>query len=472
MSRSSAAKSAEQPKPSEDGAGLASERAGPATEDLRERAHRAIPGGCHTYAKGDDQYPSNAPAFLVRGKGCRVWDREGREYIEYGMGLRAVTLGHAYEPVVEAAIRQMRLGTNFNRPSPIEVECAEALLGVVTRADMVKFAKDGSTAVSAAVKLARAHTGRVKVAICADHPFFSYNDWFMVTTGIPGGIPAGTEADTLTFRYNDLAGVERLFAEHPGEIACVILEPARTDEPKEDFLQRLKSLAHRNGALLVFDETISGFRWAIGGGQDVYDIAPDLAIFGKALGNGFSISALTGKREVMELGGLHHARERVFLLSTTHGAETHSLAAAKAVIDIYRSEDVIGTLYRQGERLASRRASGCNGARHRQRVHARRSALRVVVRNARRGRQAFAGVQDAVPAGTHQARRAGPVVHRQLFAHGWRHRPHHRCSDRCARGLSARARRRGREVSGWPGGQAGLSAFQLTMAFAVQGQWR
>jgi glutamate-1-semialdehyde 2,1-aminomutase len=268
------------------------------------------------------------------------------------MGLRSVTLGHAYEPVVDAAIRQMRLGTNFNRPSPIEVECAEALLGVVKRADMVKFAKDGSTAVSAAVKLARAHTGRVKVAICADHPFFSYNDWFMVTTGIPGGIPAGTEAETLTFRYNDLASVERLFAEHPGEIACVILEPARTDEPSEDFLDRLKSISHREGALLVFDETISGFRWAIAGGQDVYDIAPDLAIFGKALGNGFSISALTGKREFMELGGLRHARERVFLLSTTHGAETHSLAAARAVIDIYRSEDVIGTLYRQGERLA------------------------------------------------------------------------------------------------------------------------
>ena len=288
----------------------------------------------------------------MRGKGCRVWDREGREYIEYGMGLRAVTLGHAYEPVVDAAIRQMRLGTNFNRPSPIEVECAEALLAVVPRADMVKFAKDGSTAVSAAVKLARAHTGRIKVAICADHPFFSYNDWFMVTTGIPGGIPAGTEADTLTFRYNDLVGVERLFADHAGEIACVILEPARTDEPTEEFLQRLKSLVHRNGALLVFDETISGFRWAVGGGQDVYDIAPDLAIFGKALGNGFSISALTGKREFMELGGLRHDRERVFLLSTTHGAETHSLAAAKTVIDIYRSEDVIGTLYRQGERLA------------------------------------------------------------------------------------------------------------------------
>jgi len=323
-----------------------------ATEQLRERAHCAIPGGCHTYAKGDDQYPSNAPAFIARGQGCRVWDTDGREFIEYGMGLRAVTLGHAYRPVVDAAQRQMQLGANFNRPSPIEVECAEALLGVVPRADMVKFAKDGSTAVSAALKLARAHTGRVKVAICANHPFFSYNDWFMVTTGIPGGIPADVANETLTFRYNDLAGVERLFAEHPDEVACVMLEPARTEEPQGNFLHRLRELAHRHGALFALDETITGFRWAIGGGQEVFDITPDLAVFGKALGNGFSISALAGRREIMDLGGLRHSSERVFLLSTTHGAETHSLAAAAKVIEIYRTEDVIGTLYRRGERLA------------------------------------------------------------------------------------------------------------------------
>jgi glutamate-1-semialdehyde 2,1-aminomutase len=322
------------------------------SEEMRLRAHRVIPGGCHTYAKGDDQYPANAPPFIARGQGCRVWDTEGREYIEYAMGLRAVTLGHAWRPVVDAATRQMQLGANFNRPSPIEVECAEALLGVLPHAEMVKFAKDGSTVVSAALKLARAHTGRIKVAICADHPFFSYNDWFMVTTGIPGGIPADVARETLTFRYNDLAGAELLFREHPGQIACVVLEPARTEEPAEGFLHKLRDLAHRHGALFVLDETITGFRWAIGGGQEVFDVVPDLAAFGKGLGNGFAVSALTGRREIMELGGLHHSRERVFLLSTTHGAETHGLAAAARVIATYRSEDVIGTLYRQGERLA------------------------------------------------------------------------------------------------------------------------
>src|SRR5690606_6023463 len=285
-------------------------------ESLQARAHRAIPGGCHTYAQGDDQYPEDAPGFIVRGKGCGVWDTRGREYIEYGMGLRAVTLGHAYEPVIEAAFAQARLGMNFNRPSPIEVEAAEALLSFLPRVDQVKFAKDGSTVLTAAVKLARAHTGRVKVAVCTDHPFFSYNDWFMVSTGVPGGIPANRKAETLGFKYNDLASVEKLFTEHPGEIACVLLEPERTAAPKDGFLHKLRDLAHRNGALFIIDEMVTGFRWHNGGAQEVYDVEPDLATFGKALGNGFPISALTGKREVMELGGLHHARERVFLLST------------------------------------------------------------------------------------------------------------------------------------------------------------
>ena len=321
------------------------------TESMQSRAHRAIPGGCHTYAKGDDQYPADAPTFIERGKGCHVWDMEGREYIEYGMGLRAVTLGHAHEPSIEAACAQMRRGVNFGRPSSIEVEAAEALLSVLPRAEQVKFAKDGSTVLTAAITLARARTGRVKIALCSDHPFFSYNDWFMITTGIPSGIPEARRQETLTFRYNDLAGVEKLFLENPGEIACVLLEAARTAEPADGFLHKLRDLAHRHGALFVIDEMVTGFRWDIGGAQAVYDVEPDLATFGKALGNGFAISALVGKRDVMDLGGLHHDRERVFLLSTTHGAESSALAAATKIIEIYKTEDVIGTLYRQGARL-------------------------------------------------------------------------------------------------------------------------
>ena len=199
-------------------------------EALREAAHALIPGGCHTYAKGDDQYPANAPAFLVRGAGCRVWDRAGREFIEYASGLRSVTLGHGYEPVVHAAAMQMAMGTNFSRPHPVEVEAARDLLALLPAAEMVKFAKDGSTVVSAAVKLARAHTGRVKVAICAEHPFFSYNDWFMVTTGIPAGIPQQRSEETLRFRYNDLASAQALFAIIPGRsrASCSSLHAPRS----------------------------------------------------------------------------------------------------------------------------------------------------------------------------------------------------------------------------------------------------
>lgn len=318
---------------------------------LKKRSHALIPGGAHTYAKGDDQYPELAPGFLEKGKGCRVWDLDGKEYIEYGMGLRSVTLGHAYEPIVEAACRQMRAGINFNRPSSIEVECAEKLLGLIDGADMAKFAKNGSDVTTAALKLARAFTGRDLVAICQDHPFFSTDDWFIGATEMSAGIPQAIQDMTLKFRYNDLESVEALFAQHPDRIACLFLEAERLDPPRDDFLKKLQALCRKNGALLVFDEIITGFRWHLGGAQACYGVVPDLAAFGKAMGNGFSISALVGRKEIMELGGLFHDRERVFLLSTTYGAETHALAAALATMHVYESEPVIEHLQRQGERL-------------------------------------------------------------------------------------------------------------------------
>jgi len=319
---------------------------------LRTLAHQLIPGGCHTYAKGDDQYPELAPGFIARGRGCRVWDVDGNQYIEYGMGNRAVALGHAYPAVVEAAQRELWNGCNFTRPSKIEVECAEQFLRLVNTAEMVKFCKDGSDATSGAVRLARACTGRDLIAICGDHPFFSVDDWFIGTTAMNTGIPEAVQRLTLKFRYNDIASLESLFAEYPNKIAAVILEPARTEEPRNGFLRDLQKLCQENGTLLIFDEMITGFRWHNGGAQAVYDVAPDLSCFGKALGNGFSVSALAGKREFMRLGGLDHTdAPRVFLLSTTHGAETHALAAAIATMQIYEREPVIAHLYRQGERL-------------------------------------------------------------------------------------------------------------------------
>jgi glutamate-1-semialdehyde 2,1-aminomutase len=322
------------------------------TRKLQPKSHKLIPGGAHTYAKGDDQYPELAPGFIARGRGCHIWDVDGNEFIEYAMGLRAVTLGHAYPEVIRAAEQALQHGTNFNRPSPLEVECAEELLGIVDGAEMVKFTKDGSTATNAAITLARAVTGRDKVALCIDHPFFSYNGWFIGTTPVDAGITECEKALTLAFHYNDIDSVKALFEKHPGEIAAVILEPSRGEDPVDGFLDELRKLCTSEGALLVLDEMITGFRWHLGGGQKYYGVTPDLSTFGKALANGFSVSALTGKREFMERGGLRHDKERVFLLSTTHGAETHGLAAAIATMRVYQREPVIEHLWKIGERLA------------------------------------------------------------------------------------------------------------------------
>jgi glutamate-1-semialdehyde 2,1-aminomutase len=264
-----------------------------------------------------------------------------------------VTLGHAYPPVVEAVRDSLAFGTNFTRPAAIELECAETFLGIVDGADMVKFTKDGSTATTAAVKLARACTGRDMVGLCAEHPFFSYDDWFIVTTTTDGGIPGVVREQVAPFHYNDLDSVRALFESHPGRIAALILEPARTDEPAAGFLPGIQELCRRHGAVLIFDETITGFRWHVGGAQKLYGVVPDLSVFGKALANGFALSALCGRREIMRLGSRDRDGDSVFLLSTTHGAETPALAAAMRTMQIYLSEPVVEHLHRQGERLAT-----------------------------------------------------------------------------------------------------------------------
>jgi glutamate-1-semialdehyde 2,1-aminomutase len=322
------------------------------SRDLQNRLRASIPGGGHTYAKGADQFPEVCPCVIARGSGCHVWDVDGNEFIEYGMGLRAVTLGHAYPPVIEAVGRSLALGTNFTRPAAIELECVDRFLEIVDGAQMAKFTKDGSTADTAALKLARAHTGRDLVAICAEHPFFSYDDWFICTTTMDGGIPPRLRDETVRFAYNDLDGARAMFEAHPRRIAAVFLEPERNIPPKPGFLEGLRTLCDEQGSVLIFDEMITGFRWHVGGAQKLYGVVPDLSTFGKAVANGFSLSVLCGKRDLMRLGSREREQDNVFLLSTTHGAETPALAASIATMQVYRSEPVVEHLHRQGERLA------------------------------------------------------------------------------------------------------------------------
>lgn len=335
------------------------------SRSLRERAHSLIPGGCHTYAKGDDQYPDDAPGFIARGEGCHVWDVDGNRFIEYGMGLRAITLGHGHARTVEAVSQQARLGTNFTRPAALEIEAAQDLLDLLYpgRDDvMVKFGKNGSDVTSAAVRLARAVTGRDKIVI-ADQPFFSADDWFMGSTPMDAGIPEAVRRLTLGFHYNDLDSLAAVLGANRGEVACVIMEAARNDAPSPGFLEGVQRMCREHGALFVLDEMITGFRWHNAGARAYYGLQPDLSCFGKGLGNGFSVSALVGRRDYMERGGLRTEDPRVFLLSLTHGAESTGLAAARTVIATYREEDVIGHMWRVGDRLATglREIAAANG---------------------------------------------------------------------------------------------------------------
>lgn len=318
------------------------------------RLHEVVPGGAHTYARAEDQYPEGMAPVIARGEGARVVDLDGNTYVEYGMGLRSVTLGHGYRPVLDEVCHAIADGVSFTRPRLLELRAAETFLQQVPGADMVKFAKNGSDATNAAVKLARAATGRKRVAICRSHPFFSTGDWFIATTAMPAGTLAEEAELTLGFEYNDLESVRALVRRHPGEIACLVLEAATAvAEPAPGFLEGLRELADENGIVLVFDEMITGMRWSLHGAQHVYGVTPDLSTWGKALGNGFAVAALAGRRDLMELGGLRTDRERVFLLSSTHGPEAVGLAAYLAVERAYRERDVVGEMERAGATLAA-----------------------------------------------------------------------------------------------------------------------
>jgi glutamate-1-semialdehyde 2,1-aminomutase len=306
---------------------------------LRKKAKELIPGGSHTYSKGDDQFPQLSPHSIVKGKGARIWDVDGNEFVDWGMGLTSVLLGHAYEPVIEVIKKELDNGVNFIRPSYIEAEVAEIIKNQIPSAEMVKFGKNGSNATTAAVKLARAYTGRDIVLRCIDHPFFSIDDWFMGHTAVDAGIPGRLKPLTQGFRFNDIDDLRTKIDENQGNVACVILEPVATEEPKEGYLQKVKDICEKNGIILIFDEVVCGFRFHPKGAQYLYGVTPHLSSFGKAMGNGFSISALVGKKELMDLGGIDHDKERVFLLSTTYGGETHHLRAAQKVIEILNNND-------------------------------------------------------------------------------------------------------------------------------------
>jgi glutamate-1-semialdehyde 2,1-aminomutase len=319
--------------------------------DFNSKLKKYIPGGAHTYSRGMDQYPANAPQILKKGEGAYVWDADGNKFLDFGMALRAVTIGYGYKPVADAAMQEIYNGNNLTRPSMVELEAAELICNLIPWVDMVKFAKNGSTVTTAAVKLSRAYTGKKMVARCLQHPFFSFDDWFIGDTLMDSGIPDEERGLTLNFNYNDIQSLEDLFKKYPNQISCVILEPATTEEPIDNFLHKVKDLCKKYNAVFILDEMITGFRWDLKGACNYYNIEPDLVTYGKGMANGFSVAALGGKKEIMDLGGIDHEKERVFLISTTHGAEMCGLGAFVATIKAYNELDVVGQMKKSGEKL-------------------------------------------------------------------------------------------------------------------------
>jgi len=312
------------------------------SEALLERALRTIPLGSQTFSKSKTQYPYGvSPYFIEHGKGCRVQDADGNEYIDFVMSLAAVTLGYS-DPDVTAAVRsQLDDGVIFSLPHRLEMEVAEKLRECVPCAEMTRFGKNGSDATSGAIRVARAFTGRDRVATCGYH---GWQDWYIGSTARNRGVPKAVSELTHNFPYNDAEALDRLLSAHKDEFAAVILEPMNVTEPAPGYLEALRDITHKHGALLVFDETITGFRYELGGAQARFGVTPDLATFGKGMANGYPVSAVCGKAEYM------HMMEEIFF-SFTFGGELLSLAAAKATMEKLQREPVIATLKSRGARI-------------------------------------------------------------------------------------------------------------------------
>lgn len=314
------------------------------SEALLTRAERVIPLGSQTFSKSKTQFPFGvSPYFITRGSGSRVWDADGNEYIDFISSLASITLGYN-DPDVTAAVRaQLEDGVIFSLPHPLEMQVAEKLVEMVPCAEKVRFGKNGSDATSGAIRLARAYTNRERVAVCGYH---GWQDWYIGSTARWRGVPEAVRKLTHTFPYNDLPALETLLAQHAGEFAAVILEPMNIVEPAPGYLAAVKELAHYHGAVLVFDETITGFRYANGGAQELFGVTPDLATFGKGIANGYPVSAVAGRADIMKL------MEEIFF-SFTFGGETLSLAAALATMSKLQREPVVDTLRARGEHLTA-----------------------------------------------------------------------------------------------------------------------
>jgi glutamate-1-semialdehyde 2,1-aminomutase len=314
------------------------------SEQLLARALKTIPLGTQTFSKSHKVYPHGiSPFYAARAKGSHLWDADENQYIDFVSSLCAITLGYQ-DPDVNTAVRaQMEKGSLFSLPHRIEIEVAESICKMVPCAEMVRFGKNGSDATSGAVRLARAFTGRDRVAVCGYH---GWQDWYIGSTSRNLGVPKVVQELTHSFKFNNLESLHKLLKTQKGEFACIVMEAMNTEEPAPNFLEGVQALAREHGAVFILDETITGFRFSKGGAQELFNITPDLATFGKGLSNGYPLSAIAGRADIMGL------MEDIFF-SFTMGSETLSLAAAKATLEKINREPVIEQLKENGNRVIS-----------------------------------------------------------------------------------------------------------------------
>jgi glutamate-1-semialdehyde 2,1-aminomutase len=324
---------------------IPSERSVQRSRDLAERARQLVPGASHTGSKSPTQFVQGvSPTHIERAEGSRLWDVDGNEYVDCNAALGPILIGHNYPAVTEAVTEQLEDGTMYTMEHPLHLDAAEKIVDMVPCAEMVKFAKSGNDVTTLAAKVARAYTGRDVVATQGYHGWPDV--WMSANENMDAGIPDAVGEYTAEFEYNDIESVERIFEEHPDDVAAIVTTPVNLEPPEDDFLEELRELADREDALLVFDEVLTGFRFAPGGAQEYFDVTPDLTCFAKAMANGYSISALAGKREYMEV-----IDRDDFFYSMTYAGDAVPLAAADATLSVLQEEPVHEHIFDIGEQL-------------------------------------------------------------------------------------------------------------------------
>lgn len=313
------------------------------SKELQERAKNVIPHLTGTFTRSAHSFVEGVyPVYIKSAAGSHFTDVDGNKYLDYLCGIGPITLGYNYQKVNDAIIAQLKNGILFSLPHPLEVELSELISQTIPHAEMVKFEKTGSNVVTGAVRAARYITKKNKIAYCGSGGV--WHDWWAAVVSRDGGIPEFNRNLISIFDYNDIEGLEQIFEDNPNQIAAIVLEPTIFEKPEKDFLKKVRKIADQNNAILILDEIVTGFRFDIGGAQKYFDIKGDLVCFGKGMGNGLPISAITGPTEFMK-------KFDDLWVSSTNNPETLSMAGTKAVINEMKEKNTISHCWKVGTKL-------------------------------------------------------------------------------------------------------------------------